>query len=601
MASLISLQKLIEKEYFIFCSFLTTDQFISYCKDRSINTSRKQLEQFEKLGIFSPIARVKIPKIKIKIEYLENRTSYKDLGILKEGEEWQGDVKEEYAHFCFEKSYAENWLKEGILWEPSTRDFEERDKFYDEDKKELIVSYYSIFQCYTLYNLTKLTKMELRAEWWYTYSEEDITRLTDQISGWARNVINSHKESGTRGEIAPIICQALSNRFFPETQTDRRTINLSISVHYHDWDWYEYCREWDPNSVLEDLSLSIDNIKKIHQLLSLDARYADPLERWYGLVNFVSLEKKKELKGKALLAQLIYSMEHMVRLFYEELTGETLFPPDENLSWKKDNFYGEGVTDNDLQYLEFLTNQYHLNPRPKLILIVEGNGEKKQFPRISEELFGYPFPKLGIEVVNISGVAGFTGRKGFDRYGALEKFIDYYHDRQTIVFIVLDNEGRTENIKSKLIKAPSKYYKNRFVTKSEYIHLWKRKTIEFENFSLEEIAHAMSKINTGEYVFTPVDIKNCQKKFEKKASDHLSRFYREKTGYDLSKPELLKVLSDSIIANRKNEFDSNGEPVRPITKIIHRIIKLASMNHQPICSETWKKNQASGYFGDIKE
>ncbi len=601
MTILISLQKLIEKEYFILCSFLTTDQFISYCKDRSIDTSRKQLEQFEKLGIFFPMARVKIPKIKIKIEYIENHTRYKDLGVLEDGEEWQGDVEEEYAHFWFEKSYAENWLKEGILWDPRTRDFEEWNSFYDEDKSEFVVSYYSIFQCYTLYNLTRSTKMELGAEWWYTYSGEDIAGLTNQISEWAKIVINSHKERGARGEVAPIICQVLSNRYFPKTQTDRRTINLSLPGHYHDWDWYGYCRKWDSKSVLEDLSLTIDNLKNIHQLLSLDARYADPLEHWYGLVNFVSLEQKRKLKGKALLAQLVYSMEHMVRLFYKELTNETLFPPDEDHSWKKDHFYGEGVTDNDLQYLEYLTNQYHLNPKPKLILIVEGNGEEEQFPRLSEELFGHSFPKLGIEVVNISGVAGFTGRKGFDPYGALEKFIDYYHNRQTIVFVVLDNEGRTENIKNKLINAPSKYYKKRFVTKSEYVHLWERKTIEFENFGLEEIAHAMSNINKGEYVFTPQDIEKCQQESKKKASDHLSRLYKEKTGYDLPKPELLKALSDSLIANRKNEFDSNGKPVRSITKLIHRIIKLASMNHQPTCFKTWKKNQDSGYFGEIKE
>jgi hypothetical protein len=602
MSNLISLQNLIEKEHFILCSFLTTNEFISYCKDRSINTSREQLEQLEKLGIFFPIARVKIPKIKIKIEYIDNGTRYKDLGILNDGEVWQGDVKEEYAHFWFEKSYADNWLNEGILWDPHTRDFEDWDNFYDEDKREFVVSYYSIFQCYTLYNLTTgLTRMELRAEWCYTYSEKDVERLTDRISKWAKQVIELHKKTGTRGEVAPIICQVLSNRYFPKTQTDRRTISLSISSYYHDWDWNEYCQKWDSKSALEDLSLSIDDIKQIHQLLLIDARSIDPLEQWYGLVNFVSLEQKRKLKGKALLAQLVYSMEHMVRLFYKELTGETLFPPDENISWKKDDFYGEGVTDNDLQYLEFLTNQYHLNPKPKLILIVEGNGEETQFPRLSEELFGLSFPKLGVEVVNISGVAGFTGRKGFDRYGALEKFIDYYHNRQTIVFVVLDNEGRTEIIKNKLINAPSKYYKNRFVTKSEYIHLWKQKTIEFENFSLEEIAHAMSKINTGEYVFTPVDIENSKQESKEKSSDHLSRLYREKTGYDLPKPELLKTLFDDIIANADNEFDSNKEPVRPITQLIHRIIKLASMNHQPTCLETWKKNQDSGYFGDIKE
>jgi hypothetical protein len=601
MTNFIKIQKLIEKEYFITCPFLATDQFISYCKDRSINTSRQQLEQFEKLGIFFPIARVKIPKIKIKIEYIENGIRYHNLGVLKDGEEWNGDIKEEYAHFWFEKSYAENLFKEGILWEPSSHDFQKWENFFGENGQEFIVSYYSIFQCYTLYNIIESTKMELRAEWWYTYSDKDIAQIKNQISRWAKKVIDSQKKNGTIGEAAPIICQVLANRFFPETQTDRRTINISTPNHYHNWDWDKYCRNWDPNSILKDLGLAINDIKKNHQLLSSDAQCVDPLERWYGLVSFVSLGQKKKLKGKALLAQLIYSMEHIVRLFYKELTGEKLFPPNENITWKQDDFYGDGVTDNILQHLEFLANQYHLNPRPKLILVVEGNGEEEQFPRLSQELFGYTFSKLGIEVININGVAGFTGKKRIDRYGALEKFIDYYHNRQTIVFIVLDNEGRTKTIKNKLIKAPSKYYPNRYVTKAEYIHLWEQKTVEFENFNFYEIAQAMSEINTGEYVFTPDQITDCQRQSQNKDADHLSRLYKEKTGYDLPKPELLRTLFGYIIKNARNEFDAKGVPVRPIVKVVHRIIELTSLNHQPTRLDTWKKNQESGYLGGIIE
>ena len=74
-------------------------------------------------------------------------------------------------------------MKEGVLWDPRTRDFEEWNNFYDEDKCEFVVSYYSIFQCYTLYNITRLTKMEIRAEWWYTYSDKDIARLTEKGLG----------------------------------------------------------------------------------------------------------------------------------------------------------------------------------------------------------------------------------------------------------------------------------------------------------------------------------------------------------------------------------------------------------------------------------
>ncbi len=598
MSKLLSIEQLIEKEYYICCPFLTTDSFISYCKDRDVNTSRSQLEQLERLGIFAPVARVKLPRIKIKIEIIENGTRYKDHGILEDGEEWDGDIKEDYAGFSFKRNYAESWLKEGILWEPSSRDFEDWENFYDKDRREFIISYYSIFQCYTLHNIISMTKMYIHAEWWSTYSADDIVKITSQISDWSKRIIDLHK-TGTRGEIAPIVCQVLSNRFFPKTQTDRRTINLSVDGHYFDWKWSEYCQGWNSQSILNDLSLTIEDVKKLQQLLTMDAQSVDPLQNWYGLISFVSLEEKKKLKGKALLAQLIYSMEHMLRLFYKELTKEVLFPPDENYSWKKDAFYGEGVTGNNLQYLEFLTNQYHLNPRPKLILMVEGNGEEEQFPRLAEDLLGYTFSGLGIEIININGVAGFTGKKGFDRYGALEKFIDNYHNRQTMVFLVLDNEGRALTIKNKLIKARSKFFPDRFVTKSEYIHLWEKKTVEFDNFSFDEIAKAMSEINAGAYTFTSDEIKECYLKSQNKDGDCLSTLYAEKTNYSMCKPELLRTLVGYLIKAAENNVDVAGILERPIVKITDQVIRLAALNHYPSCLDSWTKNQESGYFGDI--
>ncbi|MBR9683039.1 hypothetical protein GOV03_00690 [Candidatus Woesearchaeota archaeon] len=52
----INLKYLIENECFITCQPLSTDRFVSYCKELGIHTSKEHLEQFEKLGIFYPIA-----------------------------------------------------------------------------------------------------------------------------------------------------------------------------------------------------------------------------------------------------------------------------------------------------------------------------------------------------------------------------------------------------------------------------------------------------------------------------------------------------------------------------------------------------------------
>lgn len=591
MNKMLNLKYIIENEFFITCPFIPTEQFIAYCKNCGIQTSKKQLEQFEKLGLFYPVARVEYHKDKIKVEHVGS--SYRDLGILKDGEEWAGDLKEEYSHFWFEKELAKKRLEEGLLWEPSSRRFQAWETFYDENKHQKIESFYSIFQCYSLYYLIRQTRCEIGYEWWAFYSKEDTEKEAKQISDLAKKIISVHQENGIRGDATVTICQIISNRYFPKTQSNRRVLQLSTSDFYYNWDWDAYCRNWNAKAVLADIGISIDELKHLHELITIDARFVDPLEKWYGLISFVSVEKKKKLKGKALLAQTLYSMEHMLRLFYEDLTGDKPHPPDESPTWNKDKFYGEGVTQNELQYLEYLTNQYTLNPRPRLILVVEGNGEAEQFPRLVEKFCGCPFSRFSIEVRNIQGVPGFEGRKRIDKYGALEKFIEDYHYRQTIVFVVLDNEGRVSKIKKLLVETQSKYYPKRTITKDEYIRVWE-KSIEFDNFSDEEIAKAMTEICESRYIFQEKEIANCRGQFNKEG-DPLSKLFKEKLDYGLSKPKLLEILFGYIIS----EFDEKREAKRPVVRVVQKVIELATKNYPPVTLDAWEENQASGYFGDL--
>lgn len=599
---MVNLKYIIENEFFITCPLLPTDQFISYCKDRDIQVTRERLEKFERLGIFYPIARVKYQKIKIKVEYIENGKRYRDFGMLKDGEEWSGDTIEEYSSFKFEKEFAKNWFEEGLLWEPFTKPFEPWEKFLDENRHIQVESFYSIFQCYTLNLLINQITIRIHAESYIDYDENCVKNLTSTLSKFAGDVIPIFQKPAIRDK-AVSICQIISNRYFPQTQSDRRAIQVPFNLLTHPkWEWVEYCRNWGTKKVFAEIGISVDELKKLHEVVVMNARFIDPLEKWYGLISFISVAQKKNLKSKALLVQTLYSMEHMLRLFYEEITGDKLPSPDEGgvrPNWK-DNVYGEGVTQNELQYLELLVNQYHLNPKPKLILIVEGNGEEEQFPRLADELIGYPFPRLGIEVINIQGVGNFTGEKRLDKYGALERFIDDHHYRQTMVFVVLDNEGRATTVKERLVKRRSKSYPKRRVTKDEYIHIWNN-NIELDNFSNDEIARAMTELCERGYIFKAEEIEDCRKIFNSKKGDLLAKFYQEKTGRGPSKPNLLKVLSSFIISNPDNEFDDKGEAKRPVVRIIQKVINLASVNHQPSSRDIWQENQESGYFGDLIE
>lgn len=147
--------------------------------------------------------------------------------------------------------------------------------------------------------------------------------------------------------------------------------------------------------MLDDLDVTAEDVKRLQERLAFEAKVADPLEKWYGLVSFVSVDQRKRLKGSALYAWSLYAMEHMLRLFYKDLTGVALDPPDESSMWRPDTLYGEGVSANELEYLELLTNHYNPNPKPKLLLLVEGDGEYEQFPRLIDGVFGTTVARLG--------------------------------------------------------------------------------------------------------------------------------------------------------------------------------------------------------------
>jgi hypothetical protein len=584
---MLTIERLIEGELFIQCPLVSSGDFIKFCKERDIEVSEKDLELYEKLGIFYPIARIKFPKFKTKIEYIDNRTKYRDLGILQEGEDWNGETIEEYGHFWWSKSIATEFYREGLLWSPKDRPFTLWDNFYD---KELlhrkIESYYSIFQIYPLYMVKQMSFMNLSLSWWSTYNNETINKLVAQIKNIAKETVQTLSERDNISDEIADVCQIISNCYFPKTQTDKRTINISYPSHYHEWSWEDYCHKWDAKSELLKMGITEEKIKKYQEIMYLRARSYDPLENWHDLVQFISLEKKKRLKGKALLAQTFYAMEMILRLFYKELTGEDL-SVERGINYKwKERVYGKGVPDSNTIFLEYLTNEFHLNPRPKLILIVEGKAEYEQIPRLAKEI-GYLFDTLGIRVELLEGIGNFIG-------GRIERFIDHYHNLQTFVYLILDNENNARQFKNKLLKQKSRYSNaNRYITKDEYIFIWDT-CFEFDNFSDVEIAHALSSMSNGRN-FTEIEIAECRKEYGKQA-DTLSALFKSKTDLALNKPLFAGRLVDNLTANLKSEYN-DGKPKRKLLAKLEEIINLAIRNYQPCSYKVWKENQESGYLG----
>lgn len=586
--TMITVERLIEEELFIQCPLVSSGDFIRFCKERDIDVSEDDLELYEKIGIFYPIARVEFPKYKEKIEYIENTNSYRALGVLQEGEVWHGQIREDYGHFWWAQNIAREFCKEGLLWSPKDRTFTRWKSFYDKElMHRKIESYYSIFQIYPLYMIKQMSSMNLSLTWWSTYDNETINKLVAQIKDVATQTVQMLKGKDNISDEIANMCQIISNRYFPGTQSDRRTINISYPTHYHDWSWGAYCRNWDAKKEFLKMGIDEEKIKKYQEIMSARARYRDPLENWHDLVQFISLDKKKRLKRDALLAQTFYAMEMMLRLFYKDLTGQDL-SEEKGINYKwKERVYGEGVPDSNMVFLEYLTNEFHLNPRPKLILIVEGRSEYEQIPRLAKEI-GYSFDTIGIRIELLEGIGNFTG-------GKIERFIDHYHNLQTIVYLILDNENNAAQFKNKILKIKSRYPEsNRYLTSEDYIFIWD-KCFEFDNFSDREIANALSSLSQ-EHSFSQDEIATCRRDFGKQKSATISNLYKKVTTHDLDKPAFAELLADVVVGNLDKEI--NGENwQRPLLRKIEEIIRLAAKNYQPHRYDTWKTNQESGYLG----
>jgi hypothetical protein len=562
MINALGLQYMIENDLFVVCPPKSTDWFIKYCAERGITTSAAQLESFERLGLFYPTARVRHPQ----------------------------------ASFWFRNDQVKILFSQGDIWDPSDRPFQPWSSFRDENGRKQIGNFYSQFQIYPLYYLQKATELSrIRAERWSAMSEEEIGAFVERVTTRAKEVVAENQASKLpiRDRIARV-CQVISNRYFPYTQGDRRNIRISTGNTLGEWDWFKYQNDWDAKLVLSAMPFDAEVLERLSYSVGADAERIDPLDAWRELVRFVSIDKKKKLTGDAQLALVFRGMAYMLELFHRDVIGKAGGADDE-----LDSIYGKGVSENDLKYLEYLTNEFHLNPRPKLILVVEGHGEYDQLPRVADELFGLSFPKMEIEVMNLQGVSTFVGDSKTDKYGALEKFIDFNHNRQTIVFIILDKEGKPspETIKAKLIAKDSHYFKKRKVTRAEYLHIWD-KSIEFDNFDNDEIASALTKLSEDNYKFNPADIEACRNSNEGDPLDGLFNSFTEGK-YSLNKRALLATLFEGILGLSKEEYDNRKIGQKPIVKVLQMLMYLAGRNYQPQSDDAWEENQKTGLFGHV--
>ena len=556
---------IVETGAMLACPLLGTAGFVRFCRDRGLDLDRERLIRLERLGLFAPVFRVRTPK----------KTA---------------------APFRIPPSKRNNWFTKKWAYDTTGIPQNHHVPARTDRTRE---GYYSIFQIDHLHLV--LTELSLHVPL-DSYLDKDAGQPIDwQKHGnrwmeYAEACSVDLRDHQHRRSVA-LLCQHISNRYFPETQTDMRTIQVRrghssdswVVIDAHDWDWEREARFWVPRQTEQLYALTTEKLRHAYRSLAIDQARCDPIQHWYQLTQFISNHERKKLKGDALRAETMRAGAQMLRLLNLDLYGEDLPHPNE-VAGSLVNHVPELDARQDVRHhLELVANRFGVNPQPRLSLIVEGPSEEAAVTRIFEAYYGVHPGKYGIEIIVLGGIGAATGSKKGDRFGAIIRLIDYLHHHQTFAFLILDNENYAANLQAKVKEAKSIHGSRRYVTRPEYIRIWKD-SFEFDNFSCTEIAAALNELAQGVAKFSVSDVANAKR--DRNSGAALKALYQQKANYGLKKIKLARILVDTMMSPTARQNIEN----RPIIRTLNQVERLAARNHLPATQRTRDANQASRFL-----
>ena len=246
---------IVEANAVMACPVLGTKKFVKFCQKCGLSIKCERLLRLERLGLFAPIFRVRKPmndKLRFNIP-------------VREGNDW------------FEKGWA--WDTTGVPLAHEVPDHEDRTQ----------EGYYSIFQIYYLYMvlqvLTNLIGMDVcldideqkNIDWCKTGESlmQSVKKSADEL--------REHEHS----RCVELLCQFVSNKYFPITQTDQRKmrerwINSLAPFISNDYlkfksTWYEEAQQWQPQTAERLFHLTPKKLRFAYECLARIQEHDDPL------------------------------------------------------------------------------------------------------------------------------------------------------------------------------------------------------------------------------------------------------------------------------------------------------------------------------------
>lgn len=232
--------------------------------------------------------------------------------------------------------------------------------------------------------------------------------------------------------------------------------------------------------------------------------------------------------------------------------------------------------------LEYLTNAYGLNAQPRAIIFTEGN----EWSTLSKlyDYYGYNSDFLGIEFRSISGEGNF-------KLANWQCFIEYMHEKQVLIYFVLDNEGIVGKQAQRLLKTQRAFYVpglTKVIPAHDRIKIWS-KSFEESNFTDAEIARA---VNQQGICVTRRQVSTVRAKAEEKG--FINRL-KHSVEVNIDKPRLGIDLVTRLIARRQAR--PGVKCLRPAEFFVQKSGELILLNNQPTGRPARERSIATGLLG----
>ncbi len=298
---------IVETGAMLACPLLGTAGFIRFCRDRGLDINRERLIRVERLGLFAPIFRVRTPK----------KTT---------------------APFRIPPSKGNNWFTKKWAYDTTGIPQIHHVPAHTDRTRE---GYYSIFQIDHLHLVLTELSPQIPLD---SYLDKgagqpiDWQKHGDRWMEYAETCLAQLRDHQYRCAVA-LLCQHISNRYFPQTQTDMRNIQVRrghssdswIVIDDHDWDWEKEARNWVPRRTEQLYALTPEKLRHAYRSLAVEQARCDPIEHWYQLTQFISIHERRKLKGDALRAETMRAGAQMLRLLSFDLYGENCRTPTKSL------------------------------------------------------------------------------------------------------------------------------------------------------------------------------------------------------------------------------------------------------------------------------